>query len=168
MSIKFEVKMTEKYMYDYMLYHNYSHASGLLTAILGVVALGMGIKYVLASDINGSLIWFLVAIMFLIINPRSMKLRAKAQVQNTATFQKPLEYEMTEEGIVVRQDEAEATTKWEDFTKAVSTQKSVILYMGRVRAFVLPKECMGQQYEEVIKMIHTHMPPSRVKIRHIH
>ena len=168
MPVKFEVKMTEKYMYDYMLYHNYSHASGILTAIFGVVALGMGIQYVLASNINGSLVWFLVAFMFLIVNPRTMKLRAKAQVQNTPAFQKPLEYEFTEEGVMVSQEEAKATTKWEDFTKAVSTQKSVILYMGRVRAFVLPKECMGTQYEEVVKMIHTHMPPAKVKIRHIH
>ena len=37
-----------------------------------------------------------------------------------------------------------------------------------VRALIFPKECMGEQYEEVIKMIHTHMPPSKVKIRHIH
>ena len=58
--------------------------------------------------------------------------------------------------------------KWEEFDKAVSTQKSVILYITRVRAIIFPKECMGEQYEEVLKMIHTHMPASKVKIRHIH
>ena len=35
-------------------------------------------------------------------------------------------------------------------------------------ALILPKECMGEQYEEVLKMIHTHIPPKLVKIRHIH
>ena len=83
-------------------------------------------------------------------------------------FQKPLEYELTEEGIVVSQEDAKAETKWEEVTKAVSTQKSVILYLGRVRALILPKACMGDQYEEALKMIHTHIPSNKVKIRHIH
>ena len=30
------------------------------------------------------------------------------------------------------------------------------------------KEDIIKKYEEVMKMIHTHMPPSKVKIRHIH
>ena len=90
------------------------------------------------------------------------------QVKNTPMFQKPLEYELTEEGITVRQGEQELKNSWGDFTKAVSTGKSVLLYMGRVRAMILPKECMGEQYEEVLKIIHTHMPPKKVKIRHIH
>ena len=69
---------------------------------------------------------------------------------------------------MVRQDDLEAVNEWSDFAKAVSTQKSVILYLNRVRALIFPKECMGEQYEEVLKLIHTHMPPSKVKIRHIH
>ena len=30
MSVKFEVKMTDKIMYDFLLYHTYTHMSGLL------------------------------------------------------------------------------------------------------------------------------------------
>ena len=168
MSVKFQVQMIDKYMYDFMLYHNYTHASGLISALTGVFALGMGIKYISSGNMQSAMIWFLCAVVLLFINPHTMKTRAKAQVQNTPMFQKPLEYELTEEGITVRQDDQEVKNSWEDFTKAVSTGKSVLLYMGRIRAIILPKECMGEQYEEVLKMIHTHMPPKKVKIRHIH
>ena len=41
MSVKFTVKMTENYMYDFMLYHTYTHISGLLGAVIGAVALVM-------------------------------------------------------------------------------------------------------------------------------
>lgn len=168
MSVKFEVKMTDKYMYDFMLYHNYSHLGGLLGAVVGVLGLGMAIQSLLAGDGQGAMPGLLVALFFLIVTPTTMKSRAKFQVQNTPMFREPIEYELTEEGIVVSQGEAEAVNKWEDFMKAVSTQKSVILYITRMRALILPKECMGEQYEEVLKVIHTHMPPSKVKIRHIH
>ncbi len=168
MSVKFDVKMTEEYMYDFMLYHNYTHASGLISAMVGVLALGVAIQYILAGDIQYFLVWLMCAILLLFINPYTMKTRAKSQVQNTEMFQKPLTYELTETGITVRQDEAEVTTEWAEVTKAVSTQKSVILYLGRVRALIFPKKCMGDKYEEVMKMIHTHVSPNKVKIRHIH
>lgn len=168
MSVKFSVKMTDKYMYDFMLYHNYSHISGLLGAVVGVLGLGMAINYLMAGDTQGAVPGMIVALLFLVVTPTTTKSRAKMQVQTSPMFREPLEYEFTEEGITVRQNESEATNKWEDFMKAVSTQKSVILYITRVRALILPKECMGDQYEEAIKMIHTHMPPSKVKIRHIH
>ena len=96
-----------------------------------------------------------------------MKGKAKTQVQRTKMFQKPLEYELSEEGVTVRQGELEVTNKWEDFSKAVSTNRAVILYVTRMRALIFPRESMEEQYEAAVKMISTHMPPKNVKIRHI-
>ena len=166
MSVKFKVEMTPKYMFDFMLYHQYTHFSGLLGGIIGVIALGLGISTMMDGETSAAMPALMVAILFLIINPMTMKQRANTQVKNA--FKEPLEYEFTEEGIFVRQGEAEALNKWDEFSKAVSTQKSVILYISRNRAIVLPKECMGDQYETTLKMIHTHMAPGKVKIRHIH
>lgn len=167
MSVKFEVKMTDKIMYDFLLYHTYTHVSGLLGAVIGVISLGMGMKYMITGNAVSAMPAFLFAILFLIVTPVSLKGRAKTQVQKTKMFQKPLEYEMTEEGITVRQEELEVKNKWEDFSKAVSTNRAVILYVTRMRAFIFPKESMGEQYEAAVKMISTHMPPKNVKIRHI-
>ena len=168
MSVKFQVQMTDKYMYDFMLYHNYTHASGLTSAIAGVLCFAVFLTKVTDGDMQSSIIWLMCSILMLIINPQNMKSRAKMQVKNTPMFQKPLEYELHDEGITVRQEEAESVITWEEVTKAVSTGKSVLLYLGRVRALIFPKECMSEQYEEVLKMIHTHVSPQKVKIRHIH
>lgn len=168
MSVKIEVKMTEKYMYDFMLYHTYSHMSGILGAVVGVIALGLGISTLTKGEASAAMPMFLVAVLFLVITPMSTKKRAKQQVEKSEMFKNPLEYEFSEEGITVRQGELEALNEWSEFSKAVSTQKSVILYISRMRAIIFPKECMGEKYEEVLKMIHTHMPPAKVKIRHIH
>ena len=168
MSVKFQVQMTDKYMYDFMLYHNYTHASGLMSAIAGVLCFAVFLTKTSNGDMTSSVVWLMCAILFLIVNPQNMKSKAKMQVKNTPMFQKPLDYEIHEDGVTVRQDEQEVSNAWDDFTKAVSTSKSILLYMGRIRAIILPKECMGEQYEQVLKMIHTHMPAKKVKIRHIH
>ena len=164
MSVKFRVQMTAEYMYDFMLYHNYTHASGIISAILGVVSLGTAIQYIVAGNVQYFCVWLMCAILLLFINPYTMKTRAKSQVQNTEMFQKPLEYEITEAGIAVRQDEAEATTTWDEVTKVIKTRKSVIVYLGRVRALIFPKACMGEQYEEVVNAIRTHLPAKKVKL----
>ena len=168
MSVKFQVQMTDKYMYDFMLYHNYTHASGLTSAIAGVLCFAVFLTKVTDGDMQSSIIWLMCSILMLIINPQNMKSRAKMQVKNTPMYQKPLEYELHDEGITVRQEEAESVITWEEVTKAVSTGKSVLLYLGRVRALIFQKECMSEQYEEVLKIIHTHVSPQKVKIRHIH
>lgn len=168
MSVKFQVQMTDKYMYDFMLHHNYTHASGLMNAIAGVLCFAVFLTKISNGAAQASIIWLMCAILFLIINPQTMKSRAKMQVKNTPMYQNPLDYEIHEEGITVKQGEEAVKYSWKEFTKAVSTGKSVLLYMGRIRALILPKECMGEQYEAVLKMIHTHMPPKMVKIRHIH
>lgn len=165
MSVKFQVQMTDKYMYDFMLYHNYTHVSGLMSAIAGVLCFVVFLTKTTNGDVGSGVVWLMCAILFLVINPQNMKTRAKMQVKNTPMFQKPLEYELNDEGIIVRQEEAESVTPWDEITKAVSTGKSVILYLGRVRALILPKKCIGEQYEQVLKMIHTHMPPKKVKMR---
>lgn len=167
MSVKFEVKMTDKIMYDFMLYHTYTHMSGLLGAIIGVISFGMGIKFIAAGDSGSAMPAFIFAVLFLVVTPVSLKGRAKTQVQRAKMFQKPLQYEMSEEGVTVRQDDLEVTNKWEEFSKAVSTNHAVILYVTRMRALIFPKQSMGEQYEAAVKMISTHMPPAKVKIRHI-
>jgi len=168
MSVKITVKMTESYMYDFFLYNTYTSMSGMLGPVVGVVALIIAINSYINGGVMAAMPAVLIAILFLVINPVTLKSRAKMQVQQSEMFKKPLEYEFNETGITVRQDELEAVNEWSEFVKAVSTQKSLILYLNRVRALIFPKECMGEHYEEVMKMIHTHMPPSKVKIRHIH
>ena len=81
-------------------------------------------------------------------------------------FQEPLEYEISEEGITVSQHEESALNEWKDFAKVVSTSKSLILYITRVRAIILPREAMGDDYMKVVEMISKNVPAKRVKIRH--
>lgn len=166
MSVKFEVKMTDKIMYDFMLHHNYTSVGGLLSAIVGCVALAFAVHDYVAGDAVWVMPMIFVALVTLILPPISMRTKAKMQVMGTPAFQKPLTYELTEEGIRVRQNELETLNAWEDITKAVSSNCSVILYLSRVRAVILPRSSMGDQYEKAMEMIHTHLSPNKVKIRY--
>lgn len=165
MNPKFEVQMTKKYMFQFMIYHNYTKISGIFSLMLGLVGVFMGVVNAMDGQARGAILGFFIAVMSFVLVPVSIRSTAKRQVAQTKAFQKPLEYELTEEGVMTRQDEAEALTKWEEFQKVVSTGSILILYITRVRAIIFPKECMGEQYPAVLETLKNYMPEKRVKVK---
>ena len=152
MNIKFEVKMTKKAMFDFMLYTSYTSLSGIVGVIFGGVTLVLGIRQCMFGSYSTAATFFLFAAIFLIGNPM---------------FQKPISYELNEEGIRISQDEQSVLNEWGDFRKAVSTGQSVIIYVTKVRALIFPRESLGEQYAAAVQMISTHMPAKKVNIRHV-
>lgn len=167
MSIKFEVKMTEKVMYDFMLYHNYTHPSGMISALVGIAMLVAAGYRAANGQTDGIMLYIGLGLIMLLMTPLSLKNVAKSQVKRTKMFQEPLQYEVSETGVTVAQNGEKATNEWNNFMKVVSTNKSLILYMTRVRAIILPKESMGNDYMAVVEMISKHVQPQKVKIRHV-
>ena len=142
-------------------------SNGLIGAIFGVVVLGLGIRAMAQGDYTAGMMFFFFAAVFLVMTPLTLKSKAKAQVKTTPMFQKPITYELTEEGITISQEDQQTEVKWEEFQKAVSTNRTLILYITRVRALVFPKEALGEQYTAAVQMISTHMAPAKVKIRQV-
>lgn len=109
--------------------------------------------------------FLLAGVVVLVYQPWSLFLRSKQQMLNSPAFKKPLHYKLTEEGIEVSQDEAVENQKWENMYKAVSTNRSIVVYTSRINACIFPKKDLGENRYKVIEMISTHMPPGKVKIR---
>lgn len=162
MSVKITVTMTDSVMFDFLLRHTYSRPSGIMSAIFTVVALALGIGNCVRGDVGGGILLLIVAGLFLTM-PISLLRKAKAQVKRV--FALPLEYEISDAGITVRQGEREETTPWSAIMKVVGTGKSVIIYLNRMRAFVLPKESIGENYGRLREIIRAALPKEKIKIK---
>lgn len=158
MELEFDVKITSNVLYDYMLRHTYNSASGLIGTIVGALM----IVYFFSK---GEVIFLIAGLVILAYLPWTLLIKSRQQVLNTPAFKEPLHYKLTEEGIEVSQGEEAQMQKWEDMYKAVSTQRSLIVYTTRVNASIFPKQDLGEMTPRVIEMIATHMPPSKMKIR---
>lgn len=158
MELEFDVKMSPKVMYDYLIYHTYNSMAGIMGTVVGVILI-MGFvntKYP---------IYLIAGIVVIAYLPISLFVRANQQVQATPAFKKPLHYTMTDEGISVSQDGQQEMQKWDSCVKAVSTPSSIILYTTKTTASIFPKKDMGEKKDALIAMISTHMDPKKVKIR---
>lgn len=165
--VKFDVKMTDKAMYDFLLYHTYTKVSGILGVVFGFLMLLFGVRQVAENQLETAVFLFFLAFFFLVFTPFILWKRAKEQVKHTPMFLEPIHYELTEKGIEVSQGEQKNLNEWRDFDKAVATNQSIILYVTRMRAIIFPKKDLGEQYTVVVQMIFTHMPAAKVKIRQV-
>ena len=159
--------MTDKIMYDFLLYHSYTSASGLFATLIGVGCFILAVYKGVNGDSQSAILFGALGAMLLFSTPFTLKSSAKNQVKNTEMFQKPLEYEVTEKGLTVTQNGQSAENTWDNIMRVVSTSKSLIIYITRMRAIILPKESMGDDYMSVVELISKNVPAKKVKIRHV-
>ena len=158
MDLEFDVKVTPGVLYDYMLFHTYTSASGLIGSAVGalmVVTFFMG--YGVLFLIGGAVI--------LAYLPWTLFIKSRQQYLSNPAFKNPLHYQMDEKGVTVDQNGERQSQSWENMYKAVSTPRSLILYTSPVNASIFPKKDLGEKALSVTQMISTHMPPKKVKIR---
>lgn len=158
MEVEFEVKMTAKVLYDYMLYHMYTSFSGIFGTMIGIFL-------IINFFLRGSTISLFAGILVVGYLPWTLFLKAKQQMLSTPAFKQPLHYRMTDEGIEVSQGEDVQTQSWESMLKAVSTRGSIILYTTKINASIFPRRDLKELTPNVIEMISTHMPPDKIKIK---
>ena len=158
MDLEFDIKVTPGVLYDYMLFHTYTSASGLIGSAVGalmVVTFFMG--YGVLFLIGGAVI--------LAYLPWTLFIKSRQQYLSNPAFKNPLHYQMDEKGVTVAQNGERQSQSWENMYKAVSTPRSLILYTSPVNASIFPKKDLGEKALSVTQMISTHMPPKKVKIR---
>ena len=117
------------------------------------------------EDAGKGIMYLLLGIAVIAYTPISLYLSAKRQIKCSPVFREAITYSFTEEGLTSSQNDTTTEAAWDTMIKVVSTSKSIIIYTGRNRATILPKEAMGELYENVVQMISTHMEPSKVKIK---
>jgi len=158
MKAEFDVNMTTGKMYDYMLRHTFTSFAGVVGEVLGIVL-------VVGFFVTGQWLYLIAGVLCVVYQPVALYMRARRQVNSNEVFKTPLHYTLDDEGITVKSGDNTDSLPWEKMYKAVSTNRSIILYTGRVNACIFPKDDMGDRKDEVIRIISTHMDPKQVNIR---
>lgn len=165
MEIKFEVRMTQKIMYNFMMNHSYRSTAGMFGTLFGISA------FVILAVTYGkvepwmSTLYLVFGVWFLLYLPLNLYVRAGRQVKTNPTFKQPITYVVSEHGISTQQGDQRAEIKWEDMWKVTETRLSLLVYTGKRYSFVLPKESMGNQYGAVTAIIKRSMDAKKVKMK---
>lgn len=138
--IEITTHMDVGHMYDFLLHHVYYSFTGMISILITVFAAGSAI-YVLVNDIKGVNVVVLLAVvlMLAVVQPMMLYRKAKQQVKGNPDFKRPLMYRFSNENLIISQGENQNEVNWNQITKVVSTKQSILVYLSKRRAFILPK-----------------------------
>lgn len=111
--------------------------------------------------------WFypVIAAILILYPPVDMLRLSFMQAKMVPAFKNGLHYKISAEGIRVRTGEEEQLVPWENCIKATGNRGAYYVFTGKKNAFILPKRCMKEKTEDVLRIISANMEPAKVKIR---
>ena len=164
MSVKFQVKMSRKALFDFLLNHTYRSFGGWISVIIGIVVLIAAIVTFGDVSASTSAVYFFFAAYFLPLQPALLYFRAAKQMKLNPVYKEPLYYVLDDEGITSRQKKEKSQIGWDQIVKVTETRCSLLLYTGKRYSFILPKEDIGNQLPKVKELIKKHLKAEQVKI----
>lgn len=152
-SLECKILLKEKDMRHFMFRHTYTSFSGWFGVLLSVIALAMLIIGWRQYDIIHIAALGVLALLFTVVQPFQIVLRAKNQIKRQDMFHDTLIYNLCDEGILVRQGEQYVNVDWKDISKVVYTKKAMFVYTSPVRAFILPYDQIGdiEEFKKIIR-----------------
>ena len=146
-SREYEVLIGVRDMQHFVIRHMYRSFTGWFGVIISAAALVM---LVMVWNVYGNMekiALIVLSLLFTVVQPVQLLMKAKRQVLSQETFKTPIIYNLCRDGIVIRQDEQKVSIMWDDISKFVETRKAFFLYTSPVRAFIFPKDAVGDAGE---------------------
>ncbi len=146
-SREYEVLIGVRDMQHFVIRHMYRSFTGWFGVIISAAALVM---LVMGWNVYGNMekiALIVLSLLFTVVQPVQLLMKAKRQVLSQETFKTPIIYNLCRDGIVIRQDEQKVSIMWDDISKFVETRKAFFLYTSPVRAFIFPKDAVGDAGE---------------------
>lgn len=152
MSIEMDVKLDDKSLGRFLLYHNYARAAGVIGIVISVAAVAaLFIKWGFWTTTQRGIL-VVLALLFTVIQPLMLVWKGKKQLM-MEEFQSPFHYVFDDDGVVISQGEQSQKFSWGEIRKIVYRKDAVYVYMSTVSAFVLPASQCGGQFEGLVKLM---------------
>lgn len=150
---KKSVNMTYKALYSFVLNTN-------VRCVAGVIGLAISFAAILViifkwGDLNSGsrTAYILLALAFTVINPMLLAVKAFRQLKLSPSYKKPIDYEFSDDGIIISQGEASLDVKWESICRLLKTNSMIAVYTSPVHAFVIPLSELGEDASKIIAKI---------------
>lgn len=160
MEVKATIKLQEKDLFSFNMYHSYHRFQTWGFLVLGLVLIGVSLYTFNQIETVYSLFYIAAGLLFIFYTPYNLKLSAKHAMKRNDALNSAMEYVFNKNGITVgfasqeavegddtTEDEDEDETSgvkthvtWKEIYKVVNTKKAIYLYTSPRNASILPKD----------------------------
>lgn len=170
--MKFDIKITDKDMYRFNLYHVYHTFNGIISIVIGLFV--FVVMFVVRDRLTPTdmMLYVALGVALLLYTPITLLTRSKAQVASSPVMQNTLTYDFSDEGIRVSTEvevgpetEKSSLLAWNQIYKIVETKSQFLIYSGRMNAYIIPVEQLGERKEELKTYIKERTEDFRLSFR---
>lgn len=165
MSTEFDIQLSAKNLFRFNLYQTYTTSQGPLSVVLAVIVAVIAGYCFNQGNTPYGILYVVVAIVILVYIPFTLWTRAKRTMKKNTVLAGKLSYTLDEEGVGVEQDGDTGLLSWDKVFKVVASRDAVLIYSSRVNAYILPKNQLGDKYEEVKAVVKENLPDYRVRLK---
>lgn len=152
--ITVSVGMKVRYMYSFLFQHIHRSFKGIFGVCISLAALvAFAMSFDENADMTRRMILLLIGLLFTVINPIILLIKAQQQVLLSPIYKKPLTYVFTTEGMTVSQEDQKQFLAWDKILEIRKTASVLIIYTAKNSASVLSLKEMGEQSEAVQEVI---------------
>lgn len=152
--VRVSVGMKVGYMYSFLMQHTHRSFKGIFGVCISVAAL---VAFALSFDGNGDttrkVILLIIGLLFTVVNPIILLIKAQQQVLLSPVYKNPLTYLFTEDGMTVSQGGQEQSLAWNAILEIRKTASVLIIYTAKNTASILAYKEMGENRQAVEQMI---------------
>ena len=144
------------------MYHANKGYLGVFNVLFTLASLYLLVTKWTGSTIPYRLLLLVCVLMFTVWQPGLLFLKAMKQARNQR-LKTPMDMTFTEEGFVVSQGEESMEVTWDQIGRVAGIPGEYILYMGRLRAYLLPDWVLGEEKGKFGEFLRETLPGERLK-----
>lgn len=165
--IKINIQIKAEDIFNFLISHNYSKISGLITGIFGLVCLILLPFSFFWDKILVTVVLFFGAFSYLLLTPLSFYSNSKRQMLSNPIFKHKITYTFSDKGMDVSQYVNSSSLSWDDIIMVSENKKSLLFYINNEQAFILPKRMIesAEELEELKKLITDNAELTKVKLK---
>lgn len=165
MKTEFDIQLRTIDMYRFNLWHTYTTASGYLAILMAAVAFGTAVARWGEVSLTNTVMCMGLGAVFLIYMPLTLYIKSGQQVQGSAVLKHALHYTIDDQGVTTSQGEMSSTLLWEQVYRVVATRHNILVCMNPGNAFIIPRDQVERQYDEIRAIAQKHLEKYRFKMR---
>jgi hypothetical protein len=158
----FHIQMDAKDLWMFSMYHANKGYLGVFNVLFTLASLYLLVTQWSQTGMGRRLLLLVCVLMFTVWQPGLLFLKAMKQLKNDR-MKSPMDMTFTKEGFTVTQKDQSMDVAWDQIRGVVGIRGEYILYMGQMRAYLIPDRILGQDKEKFAGFLREVLPGERLK-----
>ena len=161
-TFQFHIQVSTKDLWRFSMYHANKGYLGLFNILFTLGSLYLLVSKWNTAAVYQKLLLMVCVLMFTVWQPGLLFLKTARQARNER-LKEPMVMTFDKDGFTVVQGEQSMEVAWDQIGRVVGIPGELILYMGRIHAYLLPDRAVGGEKDKFAEFLRQGLPKERLK-----